>query len=94
MKTNKLMTLLTAAILGAGFSLAAEPDKGSKAEGVPATYPLKKCAVSDEDLGSMGKPVKVTHEGTDVYLCCKSCTKDFDKEPAKFTKMVKDAEKK
>lgn len=94
MKTNKLMTLLTAAIFSAGLTTAAEPDKGSKPEGVPATYPLRKCAVSDEDLGSMGKPVKATHEGTDVYLCCKSCLKDFKKEPAKFAKMVKDAEKK
>lgn len=59
--------------------------------GVPPTYPLKKCVVSDEDLGSMGKPVKVTHEGTDVYLCCKSCAKDFKKDPAKYTAMVKDA---
>jgi YHS domain-containing protein len=33
----------------------------------------------------------ITHEGTDVYLCCKSCKKDFDKEPAKFMKVVKDA---
>lgn len=59
--------------------------------GVPPTYPLKKCVVSDEDLGSMGKPVKVTHEGTDVYLCCKSCAKDFKKDPAKYTAMVKEA---
>ena len=94
MKTNKLMTLLAAAIFSAGITTAAEPDKGTKREGVPANYPLKKCVVSDEDLGSMGKPVKVTYEGTDVYLCCKSCTKDFNKEPAKFAKMVKDTEKK
>lgn len=91
MKTNKLMLLLATAIFAAGLSFAAEPDKGSKPEGVPATYPLKKCVVSDEDLGSMGKPIKATHEGTDVYLCCKSCLKDFKKDPAKFVKMVKDA---
>jgi hypothetical protein len=42
----------------------------------------------------MGKAVKVTHEGTDVYLCCKSCTKKFTAEAAKFTAMVKAAEKK
>jgi YHS domain-containing protein len=59
--------------------------------GVPKDYPLKKCPVSDETLGEHGKPVKVTHDGTDVYLCCKSCIKDFKKEPAKFTTMVKDA---
>lgn len=61
-------------------------------EGIPATYPLKTCAVSGEAFGGeMGKPVKVTHEGTDVYLCCKSCLKDFKADPAKYVKMVKDA---
>ena len=83
-------TLILAAILGAGFISAAD----SKDTGVPATYPLKKCVVSDEDLGEMGKPVKVTHEGTDVYLCCKSCIKKFNKEPAKFVAQVKAAQKK
>ena len=96
MKTHKLMTLLAVAVLGTGLSMAAdkEKEKGAAPAGVPATYPLKKCPVSDEDLGSMGKPVKATHEGTDVYLCCKSCLKDFNKDPAKFTAKVKEAQKK
>jgi hypothetical protein len=33
------------------------------------------CPVSDEHLGSMGKPVKVTAEGQTFYLCCDSCMK-------------------
>ena len=60
---------------------------------VPKDYPLKTCPVSEEKLGEHGKPVKVTHEGTDVYLCCKSCIKDFNKTPAKYAKAVKDAKK-
>lgn len=91
MKTRKLLTLLAIAFLGTGISLAAEPDKDAKPKDVPADYPLKKCPISEEELGAMGKPVKVTHDGTDVYLCCKKCVKEFDKDPAKFTKMVKDA---
>ncbi len=82
MKT-KLTTLITAAIFSVGISMAADP--------VPATYPLKKCVISDETLGEHGTPVKVTSEGTDVYLCCKDCIKDFKKDPAKYVKMVKDA---
>jgi YHS domain-containing protein len=39
----------------------------------------------------MGKAIKVTDGGTVVYLCCKMCKKDFAKDPAKYTKMVKDA---
>ena len=85
-----ILTLLSSILLGAGLISAAD----TKETGVPATYPLKKCVVSDEDLGEMGKPVKVTHEGTDVYLCCKSCIKKFNKEPAKFVAQVKAAQKK
>ena len=58
----------------------------------PASYPLKTCVVTDEKLGEHGKPVKVSDQGTDVWLCCKMCKKDFAKDPAKYTKMVKDAE--
>lgn len=79
------LALLSSLILSAGLA--------SAVEGVPTTYPLKKCVVSDEDLGGMGKPVKVTHDGTDVYLCCKSCLKDFNKDPAKFVAKVKAAQK-
>ena len=85
------LALLSSLLLGAGFASADDQHKG---HGVPATYPLKKCPVSDEELGGMGKPLKVTHEGTDVYLCCKSCLKDFNKDPAKFAAMVKAATKK
>lgn len=85
----KLIPLFLAVVSSGGILHAAD----SKApEGLPATYPLKKCVVSDEAFGGeMGKPVKVTHDGTDVYLCCKSCLKDFKKDPAKYVQMVKDA---
>ena len=86
MKTNRITTIVAA--LAAAFitTTAFAADTG-----VPKSYPLTKCPVSDEKLGEHGKPVKVTSEGTDVWLCCKSCVKDFNKEPAKFVKMVKDA---
>lgn len=47
-------------------------------------YPLDVCIVSDEKLGSMGDAVVFVHDGQEVKLCCDSCRKDFDKEPAKF----------
>jgi YHS domain-containing protein len=89
MKMNpmKIGVLAITALFGAtGAINAAET-------GVPKGYPLTTCPVSGEKLGEHGKPVKVSNAGTDVYLCCKSCKKDFDKEPAKFTQMVKDAKK-
>jgi YHS domain-containing protein len=39
------------------------------------------CPVSDEHLGSMGMPLKVTAEGKTFYLCCKGCKKDVDADP-------------
>ncbi len=90
MKLIRSTLLLAIATLGLGSARAADGDK--KIEGLPADYPLKTCVVSEEAFGGdMGKPVKVTHEGTDVYLCCKSCLKDFNKDPDKYVKMVKDA---
>lgn len=65
-------------------------DKNAKAK----PYPLKTCVVSDEKLGEMGKPYVFTHEGREVQLCCKSCLKDFKKDPAKYIKKIDEAEKK
>jgi len=77
------LPLLAALLLGGTFALADST--------VPISYPLTKCVVSDETLGEHGKAVKVTSEGTDVWLCCKSCVKDFNKDPKKFVKMVEGA---
>ena len=56
-----------------------------------ANYPFKTCAVSKEELGSMGEPVQVMLEGTLVQLCCKSCTKKAMAKPAEMAQKVKDA---
>lgn len=86
---KRTLTLVTAfALLGAAATLHADSN-------LPKNYPLKKCVVSDEALGEHGKVVKATApDGTDVYLCCKDCLKDFNKDPAKYAKMVKDAQHK
>ena len=91
MKTNCITTIVAA--LAAAF-ITTSTFAAPATEGVPKDYPLTKCPVSDEKLGEHGKPVKAAAEGTDVWLCCKSCIKDFNKEPKKFVKMVKDAEAK
>lgn len=81
---NHPIIALTAALALAGTSLALADSI------VPKSYPLTTCVVSGEKLGEHGRPVKVTSEGTDVWLCCKSCIKDFNKEPGKYVKMVKE----
>jgi len=56
-------------------------------------YPLKTCAVSNEDLGSMGEAKDAIVGGRLVRLCCNSCKKEVRKDPAKFIAMIDDARK-
>lgn len=53
-------------------------------------YPLTTCIVSDEALDP-AKAVGVVHEGREYDFCCKSCVKDFKKDPSKFSKKLEAA---
>ena len=89
----KKLKTITAVALSVAYLAA--PLAGFAAEKEKAKpYPLEKCIVSDEKLGEMGKPYVFTHEGREVKLCCKSCLKDFQKDPAKYVKKIEEAEKK
>ena len=96
MKTMKCLKHLAVATLIAGVlvapfsSQAVDEKKAEKAK----PYPLKTCVVSDEKLGEMGEPYSFTQGGQEIKLCCKSCLKDFKKDPAKYLKKVEAAEKK
>ena len=82
---KSILVTLLAAVLGGSIATAAET-------AIPKDYPLKTCPVSGEEYGSGGMvPFKVTHDGTDVWLCCKNCNKKFAKDPAKYATAVKDA---
>ncbi len=91
MKKLKTLTAIVLTVVWVAAPLAgfAEEKKTEKAK----PYPLEKCIVSDEKLGEMGKPYVFTHEGQEVKLCCKSCLKDFNKEPAKYLKKLDGAAK-
>lgn len=91
MKKLKIITAVTLAAAYMAMPLVGLADD-KKTEKVKP-YPLKKCLVSDEDLGAMGKPYVFTHEGREIKMCCKSCLKDFNKEPAKYIKKLEEAEK-
>ena len=57
-------------------------------------YPLKTCLVSDEKLGgAMGTPYVLTREGQEIKLCCKSCLKEFNADPANYLKKLAKAQK-
>jgi hypothetical protein len=64
-------------------SLRAEDKPKAKA------YPLDKCLVSDEKFeGSGMETYEFVHEGQTIKLCCKSCLKDFKKDPASHLKKL------
>ncbi len=84
MKTTRFFLLIAAALFCASAFVFAD-------SAIPKSYLLTTCPVSGDKLGEHGKSVKVTYKGTDVYLCCRDCKKDFDKDPAKYVKAVKDA---
>lgn len=80
MKT--LLTALAVAALTISAVNAEEKKTEKKAE---------VCPVSGEKLGEMGKPYVFTYEGKEVKLCCKSCLKDFKKDPDKYLKKAQPA---
>lgn len=54
-----------------------------------AALAQKVCPVTDEPLGSMGKPPKLTIEGQEVFLCCDGCEDRLRSEPAKYLAKLK-----
>lgn len=94
MKPNK--NILTAVLLTglAAGTLSVRADDKHK-DHKPKPYPLKTCVVSGEEINDKGsmKPHVFVHAGQEVKLCCKSCLKDFMKEPAKFLAKIEAANK-
>ena len=83
-------------VFGGGWVMAEEgAPKAEKPDAKAAPYPLKTCVVSGEALGGeMGEPVTLVHEGRTVKFCCKGCIKKFKADPAKYLKLLDEAEKK
>lgn len=81
MKAATILALTVAACSLVG--LRAEDKPKAKA------YPLDKCLVSDEKFeGSGMETYEFVHEGQTIKLCCKSCLKDFKKDPASHLKKL------
>lgn len=89
----KMLKTITAFTLAAAFLAAPLVSFADDKKEAAKPYPLDKCIVSDEKLGEMGKPFVFTHEGQEIKLCCKSCQKDFQKDPAKYLKKLASASK-
>ncbi len=98
---NLTVTLLSLAILAgplaalAGDTVDQKPKADQKSNAKLKPYKLKTCIVSGDKLGGdMGEPVVYEYEGREIKFCCKSCIKDFKKEPAKYVKKIQEAEAK
>jgi len=89
----KQFSLFATVCLLAALASAPLTVRAADAKKAVKPYPLKTCVVSGEKLGDMGPPHVITHEGREIKFCCKPCTKDFNKEPKKFVKLLEDAEK-
>jgi len=96
-----MKSIITAAALASLGSLALvvsscnreEPAAVEAVETVPvAEYPLEVCIVSGEELGSMGEPTALVHEGQEVKFCCDSCEPKFKGDPQKYLSKLKAAE--
>jgi YHS domain-containing protein len=91
----KALKHLITAVLAVSFCAA--PLAGFAADkqtAKPKPYPLKTCVVTDEKLGEMGDAYVFVQDGREIKLCCKSCLKDFKKDPAKYIKKIEAAEAK
>ncbi len=96
MMKSLLLTALTAIVAAAVFvpaTLGADKDAKGKSASKDKPYPLETCIVSDEKLGEMGDPFVTSYKGQEIKMCCKSCNKDFTKNPDKYLKKLADASK-
>jgi hypothetical protein len=93
------LTAILAGLLLAPFALSAADSTDSK----PRPYLLKTCIVSGDKLGGdMGDPYVYIYKdkkikddpGREIKFCCKSCLKDFNKDPKAYLKKIDAAEAK
>ena len=54
-----------------------------------AALQQKICPVTEQPLGSMGVPKKITFQGQDIFVCCKGCIDKVTAEPEKYLKKLK-----
>jgi YHS domain-containing protein len=97
MRRMKNSQLIPGIILAAAFavlplSLRANDASSPGSAGAKAKPDmLKACPVSGDRLGEMGDPYVFVYKGQEVKLCCPNCKKEFDKDPAKYLKKIRDA---
>lgn len=93
MKTLKKFTAIALTVSFLALPLASlAADTNSAAATPPKPDKLTTCPVSGEKLGEMGKPYVFVYKEQEVKLCCTGCKKDFDKNPEKYMKKIREAD--
>jgi YHS domain-containing protein len=90
----KRLKSVIAGVLLAAFCTAPFVGLADDAKPKLKPYTLKTCIVSGDKLGEMGDPYVFEYQGREIKFCCKSCVKDFKKEPAKYIKKIEEEEAK
>ncbi len=57
---------------------------------IPASFGTTTCAVSGDAILEFGTAVIIEHQGQQIYLCCRGCIKDFDKDPVYWMGKIED----
>jgi YHS domain-containing protein len=93
----KSLKLNAGIFFAAAFFVISSTSRADNTNSAVAVAPkpdnLKTCPVSGEKLGEMGKPYVFTYQGQEVKLCCPMCKADFDKNPDKYLKKIRAADK-
>lgn len=94
MKKAKRIAAILSAIALVSLSPAARADGTNSVSATPPKPDrLTTCPVSGDKLGEMAPPCVFIYQGQEVKLCCPDCKKDFDKDPAKYLKLIRAADK-
>src|SRR5476651_405202 len=85
--------ILAAALVVASPVVRADGTNSASSTQKPKPDLLTTCPVSGDKLGDMGKPLVFIYKGQEVKLCCPDCKAQFDKDPAKYIKKIRAADK-
>ncbi len=80
---------IVAVLMAPSAALTAYGVESAGAAGDP--YPLGRCPVSGEPLGSMGEPVAVEYDGREVQFCCAGCAAPFEARQAVYWEAIDNA---
>lgn len=95
---NREPTIPAARPFGSGVTRQSRPNAGQSQlipdgmEGIAqlttadqiAALRQQTCPVTQEPLGSMGKPIRVTFGGQSVFVCCEGCVTAVKRSPEKY----------